>query len=155
QFATGIARSIGGDAGVRLSDRIEVRLLATAHERESRTENPPDTDTDGNAWNTARQLRQSVDGRVNIGLPRAFTLTAGVEREWQEGQTAFRSESDFGLFEDQTDDERANTGWYAQLHGTPISALSITVGGRIDDHETFGTFRTGRLTATWHPVSAA
>src|SRR5690606_33748515 len=49
QFATGITRSIGGDAGVRVSERVEMRLLATAHERESRTENPPDTETDGNA----------------------------------------------------------------------------------------------------------
>src|SRR5690606_6167588 len=51
-----------------------------------------------------------------------------------------------------TDEERANTGVYVQLHGSPIRSLSLTLGGRIDDNDAFGTFSTGRAALSWLPA---
>jgi vitamin B12 transporter len=154
QFATGASRSIGADAGYRILAPIEVRLLATLHDTESRTENPPEGDEPDDFWSTTDQLRRAVDTRVNIDLPRTTILTLGAEREWQEAQSAFESISEFGTATDATDEERANTGWYAQLHGSPLETVSITLGGRIDDNDEFGTFPTGRAAVSWRPLSA-
>jgi vitamin B12 transporter len=95
-----------------------------------------------------------VDARLDIEPVRATTFTVGVEREWQESQTAFESTSGFGVFSDETDDNRANTGIYAQLHATAIRGLAVTLGARIDDDETFGMFRTGRAAVAWRPLES-
>src|SRR5690606_12750356 len=93
QFATGTTRSIALDAGYDLFPFFEVRVLGSVHDSDSRTDDPPDTDTDGVFWSTSDQLRRTLDGRINIALPQQVVLTAGVEREWQEAQTAFESVS--------------------------------------------------------------
>lgn len=40
-------------------------------------------------------------------------------------------------------------GYYAQLMMEPIQGLFLTGGGRIDDHSTFGTFDTYRITGAY------
>ena len=152
QFATGSTWSLGVDAGASILDGVELRLLGTLYDTGSRTQNPPDAPDDGTFDSTSDQLRRALDARVNITLPRDMVLTAGAEREWQEAQTAFESVGPGGTFTDETDDERANTGWYAQLHGSPIREVSITLGGRVDDNDAFGTFVTGRAAVSWRPV---
>ena len=42
-----------------------------------------------------------------------------------------------------------NTGAYADYQFSPLDSLFLTVGGRVDDHETFGTHKTGRGTAAY------
>lgn len=153
QLAIGRTHSFGADAGYRIAAPVELRLLATMHDTEARTDNPPDTDADGTFWSTTDQRRRSIDGRTNIAFPRSIILTLGAEREWQDAQTAFESVSEFGTLEEQTAEERTNTGVYAQLHGAPLGSLSMTVGGRIDDNAAFGTFRTGRAALSWRPAA--
>jgi vitamin B12 transporter len=153
QFATHRSRSIGVDAGYRVIEPVELRVLATLHDTEARSEDPPDGDEVDEYWSTTDQLRRSIDARINIDMSRAGMLTLVGEREWQEAQTAFESLSEFGTFTDATDESRANTGWYAQLHGTPLRAVTITLGARIDDNAKFGTFRTGRAALAWQPVT--
>jgi vitamin B12 transporter len=147
QFAAGRTLSFGADAGAHVLEALELRVLATSHDSENRTENPPDNAAQGSSWNTSDVSRRAVDVRANAFLPRGLVLTAGAAREWQHGTTAFESISSFGTFSDETDDRRGNTGWYAQLHGTVLSRLVATVGARIDDNDTFGTFATGRAAA--------
>jgi vitamin B12 transporter len=154
QFSTGGSRSLGTDAGYRLLEFVELRVLATMHDTEARTENPPDGTEADRYWSTTDQLRRSLDARFNIDIPHASVLTFGAEREWQEAQTAFESISEFGTFTDDTDDARTNTGWYAQLHGTPLRPLSITLGARIDDNREFGTFHTGRAAVSLRLIPA-
>ena len=149
QFSTGGSRSFSADAGYRLLTPIELRVLGTLNDTDSRTENPPDgTETD-RYWSTTDQQRRALDARVNVDLPGTHVLTLGAEHEWQEAESAFESVSSFGTASDDTHETRTNTGWYAQLHGAPVQALSLTLGARIDDNEQFGTFRTGRAALSW------
>ncbi|HSJ30198.1 MAG TPA: TonB-dependent receptor [Longimicrobiales bacterium] len=149
QFSTGGSRSFGADAGYRLLAPIELRVLGTLHDTDSRTENPPDGAATDRYWSTTDQQRRALDARVNIDVLATHVLTLGAEREWQEAGTAFESVSDFGTATDETLETRTNTGWFAQLHGAPVDALSLTLGARIDDNEKFGTFRTGRAALSW------
>jgi vitamin B12 transporter len=151
QVARGTAAALGLDLGYRVTQRIEMRALTTLHAADARTENPPDTPDHGSDWSTADQTRRGVDVRANIELPLAAVLTVGAEREWQRATTAFESVSQFGTFADSSRNRRSNTGWYAQLHGSPVRAIVTTVGARIDDNETFGTFRTARAAVGWRP----
>lgn len=154
QFAKGTALSFGIAAGYRPLSALELRVETTLHDTGSRTENPPDEPGDGSSWNTADQTRRGIDARANIQLPRATVLTLGAVREWQHAETALESISGFGTFADSTDESRRNTGYYVQLHGTPVAAVSVTVGGRIDSNEAFGTFRTARAALGWRPAPA-
>ncbi|HSK20034.1 MAG TPA: TonB-dependent receptor [Longimicrobiales bacterium] len=149
QFSTGGSRSFSADAGYRLLAPIELRVLGTLHDTDSRTENPPDGTEADRYWSTTEQQRRALDARVNVELPGTNVLTLGAEREWQEAETAFESVSGFGTATDDTHETRTNIGWYAQLHGAPVDALSLTLGARIDDNEQFGTFRTGRAALSW------
>lgn len=154
QAGTGGSRSFGVDAGYRMAAPIELRVVAAFHDTDARTDDPPDDAEVDDFWSTTDQLRRSIDGRINISVHRSSVLTLGAEREWQEAQTAFESVSEFGTFTEETDEARTNTGWYAQLHGTPVRNVSLTIGGRIDDNEKFGTFRTGRAAASWRVIPA-
>ena len=154
QFSTGTTRSFGADAGYRIADPVELRILTTLHDTDSRTEDPPDPEGGDTYWSTTDQRRTALDARVNIDLPHTSVLTIGAEREWQEARTASESISEFGTFADDTHDERTNTGWYAQVHGAPFDRMSLTLGGRIDDNQEFGVFRTGRAALSWRPVTA-
>jgi vitamin B12 transporter len=151
QFSTGDTRSIGFDAGYRILSAIEARVLATTHASDGRTENPPDGPDDGLFWSTSSQSRRKLDARLNAYLPRGTVLTAGAEREWQAALTEFESVSSYGTWQDESDENRRNTGWFAQLHTVPLRGIAATVGGRIDDNEQFGTFRTGRAALSWSP----
>lgn len=154
QFSTGGSRSFGVDAGYRVLSPVELRVLGTLHDTDSRTENPPDGTEIDRYWSTTDQQRRALDARVNIDLLGTHVVTFGTEREWQEAETAFESVSGFGNASDETHETRTNTGWYAQIHGAPVRALSLTLGARIDDNEKFGTFRTGRAALSWRFASA-
>ncbi|HSJ10195.1 MAG TPA: TonB-dependent receptor, partial [Longimicrobiales bacterium] len=153
QFAVADALALALDAGYRLHRALELRVLATRHATDGRTENPEDEPGDGSSWNTAAQVRSALDLRGNVSLPRGAVLTIGGEREWQDEQTAIESISAFGTYTDESDEARVNTGWYTQLHGSLVSGVAVTLGGRIDDNEKFGTFRTGRAALSWQPAA--
>jgi vitamin B12 transporter len=155
QFSTGDTRSFGLDAGYRLTPALELRMLATAHSADSRTEDPPEPGADARYWRTSEQTRRKLDARMNARFGPAAVVTGGVEREWQDAATAYESVSEFGTFGETTDDERSNTGWYAQLHTTRLAGVAATVGGRIDRNDEFGTFHTGRAALSWTPLEGS
>lgn len=43
----------------------------------------------------------------------------------------------------------SDNGYYADYQFSPVDSLFLTMGGRLDDHETFGTHKTGRGTAAY------
>lgn len=154
QVAHGTSTTFGLDVGHKLLPALELNALATVHTADTHTEDPADSPEDGTSWNTADQTRRAIDARANVYLPLGSVLTIGAEREWQRAETAYESTSSFGTFADSTADTRMNTGWYAQLHGA-ARGVAVTVGGRIDDNEAFGTFTTGRVAVSWQPVTGA
>jgi vitamin B12 transporter len=159
QFATGRSLGLGADAGVRLNRAVELRLLATSWANDTRTEDPPNESGGNSFWSTNDQQRRKLDARTNwsplAGRGNGLVITAGVEREWQSAVTELESISEWGDYVDATDEERQNTGWYVQLHTTPVPGVAATLGGRVDDNAAFGTFRTGRAALSWNPVAAA
>jgi vitamin B12 transporter len=156
QFAMGNALSLAADGGLRLRPALELRVLATSHTDDGRTEDPSDGVQDVSSfWSTATQQRRRIDGRVNAFLPAALVLTAGVDREWQTAVTALESVSSFGTYTAESDEARRNTGFYGQLHGSPLRGFAATVGGRVDDNQEFGTFRTARAAVSWMPAAGA
>lgn len=154
QFTRGTSTTLGLDVGHSLLPALELNAQATVHMADTRTEDPADSPDDGTSWNTADQTRRALDTRANVYLPLDAILTVGAEREWQRAETAYESTSSFGTFADSTADTRTNTGWYAQLHRA-AGGVAVTVGGRVDDNEAFGTFTTGRAAVSWQPVAGA
>lgn len=45
--------------------------------------------------------------------------------------------------------EVSDNGYYADYQFSPLDSLFLTMGGRLDDHETFGTHKTGHGTAAY------
>jgi vitamin B12 transporter len=154
QFALGETLSLAADAGLRVLPNVEARLLATSHAADGRTENPPSEHADGSFWSTSDITRRKLDGRVNTALG-SSVLTLGVERQWQHARTALESMSSFGPWADSSDASRNNVAYYAQLHATPTAPLALTIGGRMDDNDVFGTFTTARVAANWTPFTGA
>jgi vitamin B12 transporter len=155
QFATGETLSLALDAGYRPLSRLELRVLATSHTADGRTENPPSELDEASFWSTHEITRRKLDARLNGELPFGTVLTVGFEHQWQRAITAMESLGSFGPYTDETDEERKNTAGYAQLHGSPYRDVAVTLGARIDDNDAFGTFRTGRAALSWTPVAAA
>jgi vitamin B12 transporter len=155
QVGTGRTYSLGAEAGFRVAAPLEFRLQATSFNADRRTDDPADHEEDGSFWSTTDLSRRKLDARMNWQIAAApaatFVLTTGVEREWQAAQTALESISPWGVYEDETDESRRNTGVYAQLHGAPMTGVALTLGARIDDNQAFGTFTTGRAALSWSP----
>jgi vitamin B12 transporter len=154
QFATGKGWTLGADAGYRVARAVELRLQGTAHSSDGRTEDPADNETDGTYWYTSDQTRRGLDARLNWQAG-GFTVTGGADRQWQRGLTELESVSQWGVFTDATDNERTNTGVYAQIHGTPAAGIATTLGVRLDENSAFGSFATGRAAASWSPLAGA
>ena len=140
------------EAGHRLSDVFDARFQAgIAAKRQSSIDRPDDAgDTAGVYASelTSDLDRRTADARVSAELARAI-VTAGVALDWSEGSTAYTSESQWGPYDAGADYDRANRGYYLQLLSNPVDPLHLTLGGRIDDNEAFGTFETYRLGAAW------
>lgn len=153
QFARTRSFAIGLDAGHFITPTFEARLLVGVHDSERITDDRPDgaADTLGvfASLNRSDTRAASVDVRANVHVGAATVLTLGGVAERQTGQTEFRSESEFGPFESDTDDQRSNRAGYTQLVVTPAPRLTLTAGGRAEDNEQFGTFLTYRVGANY------
>ena len=155
QFAEGATQSAGVDAGYRLAPALELRVLGSYHSADGRTDDPALEPGGDFFWSSGAQSRRRLDVRINASLPAGAVFTAGAEVERQAAATELESHSAvFGTYTDESDEARRNTGWYAQVHATPGAGIAVTLGGRLDDNEAFGTFTTGRAAVSWTPMTA-
>ena len=133
------------DGGVRVSSRVEARLLAGTSEERTTSDNQPDSPGDTLGFYSHDDLdisRRTADLRANIALGLAGVLTGGVAAEHQRVHSS--GYSNFGPSE-PFDETRTNLGYYLQALRTVGDRLTITGSARIDDNEKYGTFTTGRL----------
>jgi len=136
------------DAGRRITERLEARLLAGTTELDASSDNQPDSPGDSTGFYTRDDTdlyRRTADLRVNYTAGLLATVTAGTE--FQRQQVATRGVSRFGSFppaRDSTRRHRLNQAYYGQVLGLLTPALSYTVGARLDDNSQFGTFPTAR-----------
>lgn len=138
------------EGGWQLGDHVDARLLLARVTRDQRAVDEKDgpADTTGFYASTLdfQGSRRLADARINARIPRG-TVTAGVAWENAEAATAYTSESPFGSARAAADHDRTTAGYYLQLLSRPVPRLSLTLGGRFDDSETYGTFGTYRAGA--------
>ena len=138
---------LGLDAGYRLASAAELRVALASSNAHGVTDNQPDSPGDvGDYYFTTaeRSHRRSGDVRLGLDLPGAAHVTVGgqVERSWQETGTI----SSFGDTPPY-DHTRRTTAGYAQLLAAP-QPFTVTLGGRYDHSDQFGSFATYRAAAS-------
>ncbi|CAN5862288.1 TonB-dependent receptor [soil metagenome] len=97
--------------------------------------------------------RGEFDGRewklawVNdLALGQTMRVVAGAETERERAETTFRSEGPFGPFESEFPERSARTsGLFGELQADVAEPWSLSLGGRIDDHDRFGSAVTTRI----------
>ncbi|MCH7776302.1 MAG: TonB-dependent receptor, partial [Gemmatimonadetes bacterium] len=151
-FSVNEVTTIGVEAGRFLTDRVEARVVLASNVVSGGTNDEQDDENDTQGFFAFRSIqdlsRQSVDLRTNVYFDDGIILTAGAQLEQQEERTFNESESEFGPSNGSTDVERSNRAYYAQLLAN-MAGFSVVVGGRLDDNEAFGTFKTYRVAAAY------
>ncbi len=150
--------TLSADAGRRLGDRTELRVLLTSNEYLPRSNDGPDgpDDTTGfyGFYSRAVRTRRAGDARLNVGYAHGtFTLGADVARDRERSSSLSLSQygPDSGGFEAA----RHTTGIYAQAIGDVTSRVSYAVGGRLDRNSAFGSFQTVRASVGYLLSGAA
>jgi vitamin B12 transporter len=135
QFTTDKTAAFAFDASHRFSNVIEAQLLLGRSDIVTGFENPADPPPGPGFASSDRTNtdRSSADARLQLSLPKGIRGLAGASFEAQR-QTVT------GAFSEGRD----NVGLYAQATALPLSRLQLTVGGRLDENEKFGTFWTYR-----------
>ncbi|MGK7311917.1 MAG: TonB-dependent receptor plug domain-containing protein [Candidatus Longimicrobiales bacterium M2_2A_002] len=144
----------------RLHDRVDARIRAGLATRDQRSVDAPDgpADTLGTYASTLmwELTRRTVDARLDWELPVILAgrtvASAGVAWEAAEATSAYDARSDFGPMTADADYRRATIGYYAQLLARPVDRVHLTLGGRVDDSDTYGTYETFRAGVTVEPV---
>ena len=139
------ATTLGLEVGRRLSPVAEVRVFLASHSQTDRAFNLPDSDGDSLDFyyeNQGRALRRSADARGIFQLASRARLTAGAQAEFEELEELSTSGSPF-------DATRRNVGGYAQAVVDIGTRGLVSVGGRLDDNQRFGTHATYRLGAVY------
>ncbi len=139
-----------------LSSNVDAQITVASHERSGGTNQQPDKLDPATYVSLDAVRRRSVDGRVNVTVAPATTLTVGgdLERQDQRSQSDYQS----GSYQSSTffSAARTNNALYAQLLGGSVAGgrLSFAAGGRYDDNQRFGSFGTYRLGASWRLFGA-
>jgi vitamin B12 transporter len=150
QFRKVDALTLGLDAGHFFAPRIEARALLGANETKDVYDDAPDSPADTLGFYGYRSVadgaRRSGDARINFYVASPTVLTAGAmfEQEMQKSNSASRSQ--YGPSFDTADVHRSNRGYYAQVL-TETRAVTVQLGGRLDDNQKFGNFATYRAAA--------
>jgi vitamin B12 transporter len=152
------ALSLAADAGHRLGDRYELRIMAGGSRHEGEFDDPSDNpaDTLGFAFASHRESRSergSLDARVNGRLSEVATVTAGAQLERESERQSGETTSNFGGVtttpDTPFDQDRTTLSYYAQGVLQLLSGLAVNVNGRLDDNSAFGTFFTYRVGAAY------
>ena len=122
------------EAGRRLSDRVEARVVAGLRELRQGYRNPPDESRDLVRRETAGALLHWRGGAGTV-----FTAGAEYEEESQSGSFAAR---------------RTNAAYYGQALVGTDRPVTVTLGARLEDNSAFGTHVTYRGGARWRPDDA-
>jgi vitamin B12 transporter len=118
------------------------------HDRDVRDDPDPAHPADRVRGTYDAQLLKA-EWQHDLALGNAHTLTLGVEWEEERGDSTYESASDFGVYASRFDDESAATlSGYAQDLIRVGERGTAAVGGRVDDHDRFGTEATWRAGAT-------
>ena len=151
QFTSTKALTLSLDGSRQLTARLEARALVGFRQTLPRFDNPPDGPADSSgdfhSADTVRRVTGSVLVSYHLSPVRVFTVGVDHEVERQRGRSLFTAY--FGSFPDSINVRRRNTGYFAQALAELGHRIDLTLGGRLDDNERFGTFKTYRVGAAY------
>jgi vitamin B12 transporter len=133
----------------RLGRAVDGQLLIGRHAANNEFVNPPDSASDPSGFSDSRTdiRRWTVETRALLRLPAGVHGLAGVSLDDERQESFARAAADQPLTTSDSMRERTNWGFYAQAVVAPHPALQLTVGGRLDQNERFGSFGTYRVSA--------
>lgn len=149
-FRTDRRSALALDARQSVGTRFNVGLTLTAMEGRPRTHDAADDASDSSGFYSYRSSgsvrRRVADGRAEVRLPGAAIATLGYE--WQREAQRGRDSSNFDSAPNVFSAGRTTRATYAQVVGE-LADLSYSLGGRYDDNDVFGVFRTARGGLAW------
>lgn len=152
----GDALSVNIDAGRRWSDVFETRFGVNVHESDSGVDDAPDgpADTLGfHGFKSLADLRRTTLGGRAIWRPGEGTsIATGYELEQQSVRDFSQSLAQWGPSADNSENERGNQAFYAQLSEFRGPA-ALNAGVRLEDNERFGVAMTWRAGAAWREAA--
>lgn len=131
-------------------NRVDGRIILGALELHGRTSDLPDAADDTIGFYSYRSKaairRRTAQLQFDVRPVNAQTLTFGAEYAGESQRSADSSNYDFSLnrFDANRITRAAFAQWVGEIGG---GRLTYSVGGRVDDNDVYGTFRTGRLGA--------
>jgi vitamin B12 transporter len=152
------ALSISVDAARRLSDNLELRLIAGGSRTDAKFDDPPDNaaDTVGFGFASQRESRGdrgNIDLRLNAHPSAVLTLTAGGQVERESERQSGETTSNFGGIATTPDvpfdRDRTTFGYYGQGLLDLPGGLALNLNARVDHNSEFGTFFTYRAGAVY------
>jgi vitamin B12 transporter len=152
------ALSLAVDAGRRLSDRYQLRLLLGGSRTDGVFDDRPDNAADTVGFGLAshrdsRGDRGSLDLRLLAAPSPVLTLTAGSQIERETERQSGETTSNFGGVATTPDTPfdrgRTTLGSYAQAVIDLPSGPAINLNARVDHNGSFGTFFTYRAGAVY------
>jgi len=161
QYTSERGLTVAVDGGHRLTDAIELRLLASLFDSRRGFDDRPDgpADTVGYGYASVRNgvvKRRSLDLRGNYRPSDGVVLTAGAELVGESEQVTDRTDSNYGdgglLEQGQFNASRQNTAFYGQGLVAIGTVADLQLGARLDVNEVFGSFATWRTGAVVRPV---
>jgi len=132
-------------------DLWEQRWGVSYSEHDRETDNPIDIDHPIDLDNSKYDSSLiKFDWQNNFYLHQTNTLTIGLETEEEKGKSYYFSDGLFGPFETIQDERKIRTnGYYIQDQIQLADTFFLTLGGRVDDHETFGLYDTYRVASSY------
>lgn len=131
------SRNVGG----AVSAYLDLGYARTEQE----TLDEPDDSADGYSLATSESTRQIARVRLQSEIG-SGTLSVGAGTEGSAGGTSYTSlHPVFDPYSASVSADRTNHSLFAEYVGAPLAEVNLTLGGRIDRNEAFGTFETFRV----------
>lgn len=145
---------IGAELERRFSPALRGVLALSSSVNEGGTTDEMDSPTGSSFVSQDRIRRRGAALRLHA-LPRpGMALAFGAQIEQQDQRSQFQGESPFGSFADRFSAARRSQALYSELAYIPAGAVTVTLGGRVDDNRQFGTFLTGRGGVSFRPLGS-
>lgn len=149
QFNSERTTTLALDISRQLTAAVDGQLLVGRHAADNEFANPPDSLTDPSGFSDSRTdiRRWTVETRALMRLPAGVRGLAGVSLDDERQESFARAAPDQPLTVSDSARDRTNWGFYLQGAATPLRPVQLTLGGRLDRNERFGSFWTYRASA--------
>jgi vitamin B12 transporter len=145
QRQTELASLVSLDAGRRITERVEARVLLAVHRVNGRSDDLPDQLDPFEFRSHEVVNRKSADARLNLRLFGETMLTVGAVAEDERERTG-------NTFSAETLITRSSWAAYGQVV-VELGRLGLDAGARREDNAAFGGFATYRLGASYRLAS--